>query len=471
MAALVATISSVVAWAENPPLLETARYQNAEAVELLLASGADPDTRQNDGATALHWAAYQEDADMLAALVQAGANVNITNRLGASPLYLAAKNGNAELIERLLNAGADPNLALKIGETPFMTASRAGTVEGVRQMIAAGADVNAYEKSREQTALMWAVTQGHVDVVRVLVNAGANLEARSKVRSRLMYAESSNGAAFDQGVVEQLGGFSPLLFAAAQGNVEIGQLLISVGVNINGTAANGASPLVVATHSGHPDFARLLLEAGADPDAIGAGYNALHAAVLRGDLETVEELLVNGADPDVRLKRATPVQRASEDWALKSPLISATPYWLAAYYREAKIMRVLEQGGANTLLTNEEVFREKGRTRADRLNPPVPKAVSGFASALQAAILGDSTRSRFYTQENPDPVGEERLALEAVIAAAEHGVNLNHSDFTESTAIHYAAARNLPTLVRELAERGADINAMNGRGQTPLDIA
>ena len=189
-------------------------------------------------------------------------------------------------------------------------------------------------------------------------------------------------------------------------------------MNINGTAANGASPLVVATHSGHPDFARLLLEAGADPDAIGAGYNALHAAVLRGDLETVEELLVNGADPDVRLKRATPVQRASEDWALKSPLISATPYWLAAYYREAKIMRVLEQGGANTLLTNEEVFREKGRTRADRLNPPVPKAVSWFASALQAAILGDSTRSRLYTQENPDPVGEERLALEAVIAAA-----------------------------------------------------
>ena len=344
MAALVATISSAVAWAENPPLLETARHQNAEAVELLLASGADPDTRQNDGATALHWAAYQEDADMLAALVQAGANVNITNRLGASPLYLAAKNGNAELIEKLLNAGADPNLALKNGETPFMTASRAGTVEGVRQMIAAGADVNAYEKSREQTALMWAVTQGHVDVVRVLVNAGANLEARSKVRSRLMYAESSNGAAFDQGVVEQLGGFSPLLFAAAQGNVEIGQLLIRIGVNINGTAANGASPLVVATHSGHPDFARLLLEAGADPDAIGAGYNALHAAVLRGDLETVEELLVNGADPDVRLKRATPVQRASEDWALKSPLISATPYWLAAYYREAKIMRVLEQG-------------------------------------------------------------------------------------------------------------------------------
>ena len=211
VAALAVTISCTAAWAESPALIETARHQNAEAVQLLLAAGADPDTRQTDGATALHWAAYQEDVDMLAALVQAGANVNITNRLGASPLYLAAKSGNAELIERLLNAGADPNLTLKIGETPLMTASRAGTVEGVQQMIAAGADVNAHETSREQTALMWAVTQGHVDVVRVLVNAGANLEARSKVRSRLMYAESSNGAAFDQGVVEQLGG----LFASA----------------------------------------------------------------------------------------------------------------------------------------------------------------------------------------------------------------------------------------------------------------
>ena len=471
LAALALTFSSAIAWADNPALIETARHQDAEAVRLLLTSGADPDARQSDGATALHWAAYQEDVDMLAALVQAGANVNSTNRLGASPLYLAAKNGNAELIKNLLRAGADPNLTLPNGETPLMTAARSGTVEGVQQMIAAGVDVNANEKSRAQTALMWAAAQGHVEVARALITAGANLESRSKVRPRLMYAEDLNGYSFDQGTVEQLGGYSPLLFAAAQGHVDVGQLLIRSGVDVNGVAGNGASPLVVATHSGHPDFARLLLSAGADPDAIGAGYNALHAAVLRGDLETVEALLKNGADPDARLKRATPVQRASEIWALKGPLVSATPYWLAASFREAKIMSALEQGGANPLLTTEELFREKGRSRAERLNPPEPKAVGGFESAVQAAVRGDSTRGRFYTQANPDPVGEERLALEAVIVAAENSVNLDHFDFNESTALHYAAARNLPTVVRELAERGADINALNGKSQTPLDLA
>ena len=122
LAALALTFSSAIAWADNPALIETARHQDAEAVRLLLTSGADPDARQSDGATALHWAVYQEDVDMLAALVRAGANVNSTNRLGASPLYLAAKNGNAELIKNLLRAGADPNLTLPNGETPLMSA-------------------------------------------------------------------------------------------------------------------------------------------------------------------------------------------------------------------------------------------------------------------------------------------------------------------------------------------------------------
>ena len=471
LAVLMMIFSSLSVLAETQPLIESARHQDAAVVRQLLTEGADPDMRQPDGATALHWAAYREDVAMLTALIDAGADVNAVNRLDASPLYLAAKSGNADLIAKLIDAGANPDLALQGGETALMTAARAGTTKGVEALIVAGADVNVQEQSRGQTALMWAAAQGHVEVVSALISAGANLEAKSNVRPRLMYYESSNGAAFDMGSEEQLGGYSPLLFAAARGHVEVGELLINAGADVNSTAGNGASPLVVAVHSGHTQFGHLLLAAGADLDSIDAGYNALHAAVLRGDLEIVQALLAAGADPDVKLRRATPVQRASEDSALKGPLVSPTPYWIAAYYREANIMRALQQAGANVRLTTEELYREKGRTRADRLNPPEPKAIGGFASALQAAVRGDSTRSRFYTQANADPVGEERLALEAVIVAAEHGINLDHADFTESTAIHYAAQRNLPTVVRELANRGADINVLNGRGQTALDLA
>ena len=451
-------------------LIEMARYQDAAAVRILLDDGADPHARQADGATALHWAVFRENIEMAASLIEAGADINAVNRLGASALFIAAKGGHAGLIEHLLKAGADPNIALPMGETPVMTAARSGSAEGVRHLIDAGAEVNLSERSRGQTALMWAASQGHVEVARMLVDAGADLEARSAVRPRLIYADAINGGAFDQGVMEQLGGYSPLLFAARNGRVEVADLLLDAGADIEGAAGNGASPLVVATHSGQFTFARRLLERDADPNAIGAGYNALHAAILRGDPDMVNALLAHGAGPNVRLQRPTPVQRASEDWALKTPLVGATPYWLAAYFREPEIMRALVQGGADPALTNQELYRRL-RDRESRLNPPEPEVVGGFASAVQAAIRGASDRERYYLIANPDPAAEERLALETVMLAAEDGVKLDHADFTGATALHDAALRSLATIVRELAERDSDVNAVNGQGSTPLDLA
>ena len=67
---------------------------------------------------------------------------------------------------------------------------------------------------------------------------------------------------------------------------------------MNDADASGASALVVAAHSGHGSFAQMLLERGADPNAAGAGYAALHAAVLRGDVGLVKALLAKGAKAD-----------------------------------------------------------------------------------------------------------------------------------------------------------------------------
>jgi ankyrin repeat protein len=109
---------SVIA-AEAPPLIDAARNQDTVMLTQLLNTGSDPDSRQADGATALHWAVYHENVDAAASLIEADANVNAVNRLGASPLYLAAKNGNANLIELLLEADANPNIAMPMGETPM----------------------------------------------------------------------------------------------------------------------------------------------------------------------------------------------------------------------------------------------------------------------------------------------------------------------------------------------------------------
>jgi len=451
----------------DPPLIDAVKRQDASAVQQLLKDGVEVDARQPDGATALHWAVYREDLETVDVLLRAGASVDAVNRLGATPLWLAAVNGDAAAIRRLLDAGANPNLALREGETPVMTAARSGTADGVRLLVDAGADVHARETSREQTALMWAVTQGQHEAVQVLLEAGADVEARSKIRPRLMYDVGPNAAVFDQGVIVSLGGFTPLLFAARHGDVESARLLLAAGADVDNPAANGASPVVVATHSGHTTFAVLLLAEGAEPDAIGAGYAALHAAVLRGDLTTVEALLARGADPNIRLEKGTPLRRTSEDWALKATQISATPFWLAASFREPAIMRALAAAGADTSLTTTEVWRGV-LERAGGVGPP--RVVGGFVTPLMAAVRGSSDRGRFFLF-NPDRVVEDQRALEAVTVLVELGADFEATDYSGAAAMHDAASRNLPAVVRFLADRGAALDVENGRGRTPFQLA
>src|SRR5437867_181510 len=70
-----------------------ARQSNRLTVQSLLKQHVDVNAAEVDGATALHWAAYNDDFQTAEMLVRAGANVKATNRYGVSPLSLACTNG------------------------------------------------------------------------------------------------------------------------------------------------------------------------------------------------------------------------------------------------------------------------------------------------------------------------------------------------------------------------------------------
>ena len=93
---------------------EAAMQGNHDAVKALLKEGADVNTAQGDGMTALHWAVQKGDVDLARTLLYAGANVKATTRIGGySPLLIASRNGNAALVRRLLSAGASTALRNK----------------------------------------------------------------------------------------------------------------------------------------------------------------------------------------------------------------------------------------------------------------------------------------------------------------------------------------------------------------------
>jgi len=101
-------------------LLDAVKRRDHKAITQLLQTKVDVNVAQPDGATALAWAAYLDDADVAEKLLAAGAKPNTSDEYGETPLTLACANGDATLIEKLLAAGADANAARWDGETALM---------------------------------------------------------------------------------------------------------------------------------------------------------------------------------------------------------------------------------------------------------------------------------------------------------------------------------------------------------------
>ena len=455
---LVASLDAVSA---ADPLIEAVKKGDKAAVRILLQKRGDVTGAEADGTTALHWAVQRDDSETVDLLIRAGGNVKAVNRYGVTPLGLASVNGNAATIEMLLKAGADPNTALPGGETALMTAARTGKADALNVLMAHGADVNVKESTRGQTALMWAAAEGNVEAIKALIAHGGDMKARER------------------------GGWTAMLFAVRAGRFDAVRALLAAGGDVNealvstgggrgrgadagaGVGAGpgrrggagqggGSSAMLVAVTNAHYEIASFLLDKGADPNAAGQGWTALHEITsLRkpgqtagpgpkgsGNIDSVEfirRLVAHGANVNARATRRPNI---SGPTALN--LIGATPFLMAARTGDARLMRLLVELGADPSLPNED----------------------GTTPLLAAAGVG--------TASPGEDAGLEPDCLEAVKVALELGNDVNAVDKNGNTAMHGAAFKQLPSVVAFLAEKGAKIeiwNRKNTSGWTPLRIA
>jgi ankyrin len=451
----VASIAMLSA-ANDVRLIEAIKARNAEAVRSLLKEKVDVNARQGDGATALHWATHFGDANTVDVLLRAGAKADVADDTGVTPLYLACLNRQGALVDRLLQSRANPNAALVSGETVLMTCARTGEGAGVRALLARGANVNTKEPGHDQTALMWAAAQGHAEAVDALLGKGADVKARSRSFIQTVTSEVTQRAGREELNYDvPRGGSTAILFAARSGDIESARLLIAAGADVNDSLPDGASALVVAAHSGNSGVAKLLLEKGADVNGAAVGYTALHAAVLRSDLDLVKALLAHNANPNAQITKGTPVRRNSQDFELPKTLIGATPYLLAAKFVEADIMRALAAAGADTRLPMK-----------DGATPLLAAVGMGISPPAQDEKRGTDRRGLAILDGGK--VEPDTQVLEAVTAALTLGSDVNAANPVGDTAVHVAAAQGYGEVVKLLASQGADLNVRNAKGLTPL---
>jgi len=116
----------------------------------------------------LHRAVYNGDISLVRLLLARGADVNSRTRVGQRPLHLAVLIDRPLLAELLLAAGADPNGATDQGITSLHCAVMLGRAEQASMLLAAGADPSLPDRPG-RTPLDWAQLKGRAEIVASIV--------------------------------------------------------------------------------------------------------------------------------------------------------------------------------------------------------------------------------------------------------------------------------------------------------------
>jgi len=302
-------------------------------------------------------------------------------------------------------------------DTPISDAVRRGDADAVRALLREGADVNA-SAGDGMTALHWAADAGEVELAQILIDAGANVDA-----------------------VTRLADYTPLHLASRQGSASLIEALLEGGANATvSSTAGGSTALHFAAGAGSVDAITMLLRHGADVNGreSGRGQTPLMYAAAKGRTEAARTLLANGADPALNSLVVSLPERLAED-------------------RAAGLRR-------NEVLAD---FRAEAAPGVDEAWRPTPSQVGiAVRAATQAPEgggvaenrLAEAYRSGFAPEDEPEQVViEEVTSLSFVELVGTTG---------GTTALIYAVREGHTETAFALLEGGADINALNAGDRT-----
>jgi ankyrin repeat protein len=369
--------------AGSPDLLVAIRNGDYARVQKLLRGGADVNTVDSEGTTALMHSVIESDTKMMKLLLDSGADVNAKNASDSSALMYAASN--LAKTRLLLDRGADVKARNKRGVTPMNVAATAfGSTPVLTLLTAKGAE--------PEDRLMALVAQkGDMEAIQFLLSIGvragdatgaalsAAVAGRCEACVRLLVergAPASGGRAPGSGVLNE---------TVRRAMPELSQFLLNHGASLDSKDREGFTLLMQAVTSMDPladrdRMVKWLLEKGVDPNARNdRGDTAYQLAARMGIASTLEILAKAGA------------KEIKEEWPKPS---GGSPTAQAAV---KKILPLLETGG-------EPVFKSRGcvschnnslpamtvalaRKKGFAVNEQQAKKELGFAAATDMPYL------------------------------------------------------------------------------------
>jgi ankyrin repeat protein len=378
-------------------------------IKLLLDSGADPNTVDPAGETALMTAAKIGNVESVRVLADAGAKIDTRDPVfQQTALMMAVRENRTEVVRFLVERHADVNAQTRTGQEPgwVLPNSVPGFGHGIG-IIRGGLPERGsrYFIPGGLTPLLYAARDGRLEAAKILVDAGAKLELTDP------------------------NGITPLLIAISNNQIAVARFLIDRGANIDISDWYGRTPIWTAVEVRNMDEDNASFENGIDREPV---------------LELIRILLEKGANPNVRTKESIPIRRfmlrttGTLEWV---DFTGQTPFLRAAYAGDITVMRLLLKHGTD---------------------PKIP--TFGGTTALMAAAGVNWVVDQTYDE------GQNNL-LEAVKLCYELGLSVNDVNSMGITAVMGAANRGSDQIIEWLVSKGARLDAKDNQGRMALNWA
>jgi ankyrin repeat protein len=395
-----------------------------------------------------------------------------------------------------------------------MIGAASGDTKTITTLVENGSDINAKDKAKGETALMFAAAFNRPDAVKLLLARGADHKATTKVvdlfaltapeeeqmgrnrgaaqPARVDIAGATRGYRYNE-LISSQGGMTALHFAARQGFADVVKALVEGGADLNQlNAGDKTSPLLITIINGHFDLAKWMLEKGANPTASAFnGVTPLYAVLniqwapkslypspkayqqqTTGYLELMQLLIDKGADVNARLQRKVWYQAFNSDFAGVDES-GATPFWRAAYANDVAAMKLLVAAGADpnipTMKPAGRPFTGEGIRQIQDTSgvPPIPYGGPGVLPIHAATGVGYgegfAANSHRYAPTGFLP------AIKYLVD--ELGADVNAVDHEGNTPVHLCASRGDNECIKYLVSKGADVTRVNREGNTTVDMA